>query len=178
MLATHEPSFRAMKATFLLPRLVRTHPLTVTSQSTASDLINSTIRSVFITFYLFSILQNSGADDRTGGNGTAPIPRSIRIVFSPSYKSTKKNAYNRSYPTTIYYDSALPPTLHPLFSQCDRTGLPACQTATPAATLRRHGAVRAEPSPAEPRSTRPPQISLANTKTADPYDESLCRLCP
>jgi hypothetical protein len=37
MLATQEPSFSAMNATFLLPRFVRTQPLTVMSQPVAAD---------------------------------------------------------------------------------------------------------------------------------------------
>ena len=48
MFATHDPSFRAMKATFLFPRLVRTQPLTTTSESTAPDFRISTILCVFI----------------------------------------------------------------------------------------------------------------------------------
>lgn len=48
MFATHDPSFRAMNATFLFPRLVRTHPLTTMSVSTTPDFRISTILCVFI----------------------------------------------------------------------------------------------------------------------------------
>ena len=60
-----------------------------------------------------------------------------------------------------------------------RTGLPACQN--PQLPLRHCGAT----APCGPSlRLRSPAVRvlrrfrLANTKTADPYDESLCRLCP
>ena len=63
--------------------------------------------------------------------------------------------------------------------ELDRTGLPACQN--PQLPLRHCGAV----APCGPslRLRRPAvrvlrRFRLANTKTADPYDESLCRLYP
>ena len=48
ILFTHDPSFRAMNATFLFPRLVRTQPLTTMSVSTTPDFKISTILCVFI----------------------------------------------------------------------------------------------------------------------------------
>ena len=58
MLFTHDPSFMAMKATFLLPRLVRTQPLTTMSLSTTPDLRISAILCVFIGYSrIFSSIQ-------------------------------------------------------------------------------------------------------------------------
>ena len=83
-------------------------------------------------------MQNSGADDRTGGNGTAPIPRSIRIVFSPSYKSTKKthtiDRIRRRFITTPhcrrhfirYFRNATGPACRPVKTRNSR-----CDTAAP-----------------------------------------------
>ncbi len=52
ILPTHEPSFKAMNATFLLPRLVRTQPFTTMSVSTTPDFRISAILCVFMTMML------------------------------------------------------------------------------------------------------------------------------